>query len=677
MPDPSYSPDYVLVVVAAWLGATVLARSPRKAGAGLFALLSLVVAVWAAAWIVRRLSTVDEVSAFAGSVTAIAGSLLPALLVHLVLVLGGTRTWSTVQRVVVGFAYVVAVTFGLAAALAPENRAFGPGVVILGVPGPAIDWLWVAFRVGILGLAAWWIWAAQRSGGREHAGSQLLIVFGAVLFGAAGGAAAIVLDTVGGPSWPGTTLVTIGFVLAAYATFRSDLFFAPDAARRIVSYSVGAAVLVAAVAVGAALIDDLARRSLGLDSPLPVAFILVLTLAVFDPARNALRRLFIPRLQDAGYRRLRLALGLDVMDAGPADRLDTVLDVLGRSVGSGELRLVDAAGAHRAGTDRINLAGAQLALPTEDGSTLLVGAKPTGLPYTPGDRELLRQAASYLGASLTMQDVTTAEAKALAGLGQRQEALSLEERELRAALSQGPTSEHRLDVYALGSLHAQRNGELIRGWGGPKAGTRQAEAIFAFLFDRGERGAVKDEMVELIWPDIELERADLAFHRTLGGLRRSLSPPAPVGDVISFHNDRYRLNTEVVRWSDLAEFEEHLVAARTASDAADRLRHLDAARRLYRGDYLDDCPFYGDSSEVEERRQLLRGRFTDILMALGEAHEERGDRPAAAGFFRDALQANGGEWPPAEDGLARLQAAPATSTQARGSSATAEGEGAL
>jgi two-component SAPR family response regulator len=266
---------------------------------------------------------------------------------------------------------------------------------------------------------------------------------------------------------------------------------------------------------------------------------------------------------------------------------------------------------------------------------------------------------------MAMQEVTTTEARTLAGLGRRQEALSLEERELHMALSEGSGAEKGLEVFSLGSLHAQREGELIRSWGGPKAGTRQAEAIFAFLFDRGDRGAVKDELVELIWPDIDLARADLAFHRTVGGLRRTLSASgARAGDAISFHNDRYRLNPDMVRWSDVAEFEEHLVLARTAGDAAERLVHLEAARRLYRGDYLDDCPFYGDSSDVEDRRQLLRGSYTDILLALAESHELRGDRPAAAGFFRDAVQVNGGHCQPAEDGLARLQASPAQPTPA-------------
>lgn len=216
----------------------------------------------------------------------------------------------------------------------------------------------------------------------------------------------------------------------------------------------------------------------------------------------------------------------------------------------------------------------------------------------------------------------------------------------------------RLDVYALGSLRAERGGVRLRNWGGPKAGTRQAEAIFAFLFDRGERGAHKDEIIELIWPDVALERADLAFHRTLGGLRRTLAPTgcAPSGEAITFRDQRYHLNPELVRWSDVHEFEEQLEAACAARDPEAARPHLENARRLYRGEYLDDCPFYGDSNIVEERRQLLRGRHTDMLVALADGQERCGNRMAAAGFFREAVVGSGNQCLPAELGLLRLLA---------------------
>ena len=105
--------------------------------------------------------------------------------------------------------------------------------------------------------------------------------------------------------------------------------------------------------------------------------------------------------------------------------------------------------------------------------------------------------------------------------------------------------------------------------------------------------------------------------------------------------DRYRLAPDVVTWSDVAEFERLVSAARTAESVEDRLRLLESARVLYRSDLLDDCPFYGDSVHVEERREELRERVADLLMDLGDLYAERGDRAAAADALRRAQTISG------------------------------------
>ena len=223
--------------------------------------------------------------------------------------------------------------------------------------------------------------------------------------------------------------------------------------------------------------------------------------------------------------------------------------------------------------------------------------------------------------------------------------------------SSGGCGPYGLRVFALGPLRVERGESSIERWGGEKAGTRQALGLFAFLFDRGERGVEKDEALELIWPDMDVERADLAFHRTLGGLRHTLDPGGHAGKrAIRFHNDRYRLDPAMIDWSDVEDFSSRLDRARTASEPTDKLRLLEEARALYRGEYLDDCPFYGDSVQVEERRGSLRGRSTDLLIALGEGYEASGDRPSAAAAYRDAVAAAVDGCPAAEAGLARLAA---------------------
>lgn len=213
-----------------------------------------------------------------------------------------------------------------------------------------------------------------------------------------------------------------------------------------------------------------------------------------------------------------------------------------------------------------------------------------------------------------------------------------------------------LTVRALGPLMVDRGGTAVSNWGGPKAGNRHALAVFAFLLDRGERGVSKDEFIEVLWPDAQVEQGDLNFHRTLGGLRTTLGRDRPIGagSGVAFANGRYRLEPEVVGWFDVGEFQDRLRRAAEATNEIAAIRGLESARALYRGDYLDDCPLYGDSEYVEERRTFLRGRLVDALVDLGHRYESRHDQTLASERYREALNVSGGDCPSASDGLGRL-----------------------
>ncbi len=196
-----------------------------------------------------------------------------------------------------------------------------------------------------------------------------------------------------------------------------------------------------------------------------------------------------------------------------------------------------------------------------------------------------------------------------------------------------------LRVRALGPMQVERDGRRIVRWGGDKAGSRQAQAIFAFLVDGGPAGITKDEVVELLWPDIAIKRGDLAFHRTLGGLRAVLEEGRQHGKVISYEGGRYRLAPELIEWSDVAEFEQRLDAV-AGLEGAERIGALEEARDLYRGDLFDDCPSYGDSVFVEERRAYLQGRHEDLLVELAELYAALGDESLAHARYRQALTVN-------------------------------------
>jgi DNA-binding SARP family transcriptional activator len=386
---------------------------------------------------------------------------------------------------------------------------------------------------------------------------------------------------------------------------------------------------------------------------------------LFDPISDRLQGLLAGSPRAAAEERLHQALGTDPMLAQAPDRaVEPALARLVRTFGLAGAEVRDEDGEIRARVGAVDSADPlglrfDLAEAGADGVATF-GHKLNGLAFTAADLDALRLAASYLGSSLRLAERQRQQASALVDLRAERAAVQSQGSALSEALVEATIPAGGLRVHALGSLRAERDGIPLHRWGGEKAGARQAEAIFAFLLDRGDRGASKDEIVELVWPDVDLDRADVAFHRTMLGLRSVLNPGrrarAPEGP-IGFHNDRYRLAPSVVAWSDVDEFDALVSQAGAASDPDEGMQLLERARALYRGDYLDDCPYYGDSVHVEERRTDLRRRYVDVLAELGERYAARGDRAAAANLLRQAQAVADEELPRISEALGRLTAA--------------------
>lgn len=666
---PTLAPELLIVAVATWLGATAVARAPRYYVARVFALAMALAALWGGARVVAGLTDASQVVATLIAVEAGTAALAPAILLHFALAYCHSGRWSRAQRLALGLAYVAGVAVALQALLDRDHPlAINSPASLLGLPGPALAWAWIALRAALLAATLGWAWRARRAAADRARRERLTVLVIALATAAAGVLGTILGRQYGLAEWPGTALLALSLGLATYAVAAGHLFRAPDAARRSFAASLGTGLLTAAYVGLLLVLDRLARALLATDAPLVIALALILTIALFDPAREWLRALLGRRAdrRDLPYRRLVRALGGELLAARrPEEAIGPVLDQLCGAVGIEAATIRDVAGATIAsvGPPESLAAGSALALPLAVGARslgrALFGAKRNRLPLSGAEADLLRDASTFIAASLHLAERQAAQAAALATLAEERAALEQREASLAAALDAAPAAAAPggLRVHALGPLRVELDGTPIRRWGGEKAGSRQAVALFAFLFDRGERGVAKDECLELIWPDVPLDRADLAFHRTLGGLRRTLEPGlarASEGTLIAFGHDRYRLAPHAVAWSDVAAFESALAAAGAATDPAASRAALEAALALYRGVYLDDCPFYGDSEFVEERRALLRGRHVDLLLALGERREAAGDAPGAATCYRDALRAAEGDCPRADAALARL-----------------------
>jgi DNA-binding SARP family transcriptional activator len=657
----------VTAVLATWLGLLVLTRGRRAPGARIFSLLCLLLVTWSVAIIVQRVGVEPGVKGGLNLLEDLSAFLLPAATLHIALSVAYEGRRPTNASALMVAAYLVS-GFAIAqAALDPGHpiEIDAPHWQPLGVNGAVIGWAFIGLRALVFGAAVWHLVGSLRRAGDDRARQrQVKVALATVILGVIGGMARILPESIGGPPFVGVSLISVTMVMAAYAVLAQHVFLAADVTVRAVRWSVITGLGVVAY-VGILVAADTAVRSLlGIDFPLVIALAVVVTIALFDPVAERLRALRTWAGGGVAADRLVRALGGDAIVAQEPER--SVEPVLARLA-----RTFDLVGAAVRGADGTLLA--QVGEPAEahpaaarldlsaEGTTLgsvTFGPKRSGLAFTADERRALQSTAAFLASSLRLAERQREQASALSALREEGSAVESRGSALGMLLAEATAPTAGLRVYALGALRAERDGELVRRWGGEKAGSRQAEAVFAFLFDRGERGVAKDEILELIWPDVDLDRADVAFHRTMLGLRGTLRPNgrARGGDgPITFHNDRYRLEPSVVAWSDVAEFEAQLTAA--ARDAGDSTASLERARSLYRGEYLDDCPFYGDSAQVEDRREGLRLRYVDLLVDLAEHHLARGERGSAAACLREAQSVAGDESQRVEQALARVATA--------------------
>jgi DNA-binding SARP family transcriptional activator len=650
-------------LLAVWLGLTVATRSSLPV-ARVFTFLALVVATWSSSIILQRLTTSSEASAVGRSIEDLAAALAIGGLTHFALVVTTDGHPSRRQLGVIAVNYAILVAFALptilhfeaSIALSPPHFSLGP------IPGAVLFWGWVAARLGAIALGAGWLVRAMRARDAGPLRRRQLKAALATIGMAGLGASLRFLPVIGDADrWIGTSFITLAVVCASYAVFAAGIFFGPAVAARAFRTTVLGGATVGALIIVLFGIEVLSSAVLGLESPYFPMLGLVVIAALYGPLTSRIRRRAIGGGSRAVARdRLLRVLGERELAVSPSAagvkpalaHVMRVLDVTGLTVTGPDGSVIASEGL-------LPDSGSVVSIPLRDGGELVgemrVGETASGAPMDTRDQRLLDLSASYIASALRTGRREDEQATELAHLAEARAAVDARAEALHSALVRRNDPAPGLSIYALGPLRMERGGTRIEHWGGDKAGSRQAQGLFAFLYDRGERGVAKDEVLELIWPDVDLERADLAFHRTMAGLRATLDPDKRRGGAaaVRFGNDRYRLDASVVAWSDVDAFLATLDAA-AAADGHARTRLMEEARRLFRGEYLDDCPYYGDSVFVEERRVLLRNRFVDLVIALGEAYEESGDRMSAAAAFREALMRAPDGCPPAAAGLARL-----------------------
>lgn len=183
-----------------------------------------------------------------------------------------------------------------------------------------------------------------------------------------------------------------------------------------------------------------------------------------------------------------------------------------------------------------------------------------------------------------------------------------------------------LRIHTLGGFRAWLGeGEIP-----PSAWVREkALHLIQLLVTKRKKRLHKEQIIQLLWPELEPETGDRDFRVALNALQRTIEPDRPPRAPSKFiirSELTYQLNREVI-WIDIDEFESHIIAGNQVYQEmvlgsgtganSEAIAQYAAAIALYEGDYLPERRYEDwTAGERERLRTLALGGMTQLAEML-------------------------------------------------------------
>lgn len=201
---------------------------------------------------------------------------------------------------------------------------------------------------------------------------------------------------------------------------------------------------------------------------------------------------------------------------------------------------------------------------------------------------------------------------------------------INQANSQGEVGDRdeRWKIRCFGRLRIYKaNGEQIN-WKLPGSSTKKTKTLFAYLLQRGQRGASAEHMAELLWPledDETVKRGRL--HQCIAMLRKTLGS----NDYVARNGDYYHLIPPSGSWIDVANFEQLCRQAKVLAKTGkvdEAIDMLQVADQLYTGKLFEDLPIDYVESETEDwclaQRMWFREMAIKVQRDMAELLRQKG-----------------------------------------------------
>jgi predicted ATPase/DNA-binding SARP family transcriptional activator/DNA-binding NarL/FixJ family response regulator len=193
---------------------------------------------------------------------------------------------------------------------------------------------------------------------------------------------------------------------------------------------------------------------------------------------------------------------------------------------------------------------------------------------------------------------------------------------------QGGGAPETLRIWLLGGFRVSVGSRSI---GEEEWHLRKAQSLLKVLALAEGHRLHREQVMELLWPDLHPEAALNNLHYALHVARRTLEPPALASSApshyLSLQSEQLTLCPDSPLWVDVEAFED---AAATTRHAPLEPAAFRAAIDLYTGELLPEDRY---EPWVEERRAQLRELYLSLLLELAALYEERKEFELGIGAF--------------------------------------------
>ncbi|PUU87964.1 MAG: SARP family transcriptional regulator, partial [Halanaerobium sp.] len=149
-------------------------------------------------------------------------------------------------------------------------------------------------------------------------------------------------------------------------------------------------------------------------------------------------------------------------------------------------------------------------------------------------------------------------------------------------------SEADFKFYGLGSFYCEYKDNKIDGsdWV-----SKRALYILMYLLQERQRRISVEEIVDIFWPESDLEDGKNKLYNTIYLLRTSLKKGGLPKDIVESLNGAYNINHKYKIWTDWEYFERKINNLMLGKEYA--VQELQSLFEMYRGDYFITLKYEG------------------------------------------------------------------------------------